>query len=46
NYRTVGIYAGALGYGYNTEWLDSRGLTAPTCWADLVKPEFKGEVQI
>ncbi|MEZ5593971.1 MAG: ABC transporter substrate-binding protein [Gammaproteobacteria bacterium] len=46
NYRTVGIYAGALGYGYNTEWLASRGLTAPTCWADLVKPEFKGEVQI
>ncbi len=45
-YRTVGIYAGALGYGYNTELLAQKNLPEPKCWADLVKPEYKGEVQI
>ena len=44
--RTVGIYLGALGFGYNTEELARRKLTAPACWADLIKPEFKGEVQM
>lgn len=44
--RTVGIYAGALGYGYNSELLAKKGLEAPTCWADLTKPEYKGEVQM
>jgi iron(III) transport system substrate-binding protein len=45
-FRTVGIYLGALGFGYNTEELARRKLTAPACWADLVKPEFKNEVQM
>jgi iron(III) transport system substrate-binding protein len=44
--RTVGIYAGALGFGYNTELLAQKGLEAPKCWADLIKPEFKGEIQM
>jgi len=45
-YRTVGVYAGALGYGYNTDLLAQKNLPEPKCWADLVKPEYKGEVQI
>lgn len=45
-YRTVGIYAGLLGIGYNPELLAKRGAQAPACWADLLKPEFKGEVQM
>ncbi len=45
-YRTVGIYAGALGYSYNTEELAKRKLSEPKCWSDLIKPEFKGEVQV
>jgi iron(III) transport system substrate-binding protein len=45
-YRTVGIYMGALGYGYNSEELARRKLAAPACWADLIKPEYKGEVQM
>lgn len=44
--RTVGIYLGALGFGYNTELLEQKKLEAPKCWADLIKPEFKGEVQV
>jgi iron(III) transport system substrate-binding protein len=44
--RTVGIYAGALGFGYNTELLAKKGAKPPACWADLLKPEFKGEVQV
>ncbi len=45
-YRTVGLYLGALGFGYNNDELTRRKLTAPACWSDLVKPEFKGEVQM
>ena len=45
-FRTVGIYAGALGYSYNTTELAKRKLPEPKCWADLVKPEYKDEVQV
>ncbi len=44
--RTVGLYMGALGFGYNETELRRRKLEAPACWADLLKPEFKGEVQM
>jgi iron(III) transport system substrate-binding protein len=44
--RTVGIYAGALGFGYNTELLAKKKLAEPRCWADLLKPAYKGEVQM
>jgi len=45
-FRTVGIYAGALGYSYNTEQLKKKNLPEPKCWADLTKPAFKDEVQV
>jgi iron(III) transport system substrate-binding protein len=45
-YKTVGVYAGALGFGYNTELLAQKGLPEPKCWADLTKAEYKGEVQV
>ena len=44
--KTVGIYAGALGFGFNTELLAKKNVKAPACWADLLKPEFKGEIQM
>ncbi len=44
--RTIGIYSGALGFGYNSELLASNGLEAPACWKDLLAPEFKGHVQM
>ncbi|MEO8508739.1 MAG: ABC transporter substrate-binding protein [Betaproteobacteria bacterium] len=45
-YRSVGLYLGVLGVGYNTELLARRKLAAPTCWKDLIKPEFSNEVQM
>ena len=45
-FRTVGIYAGALGYTYNTELLKKKNVPEPKCWADLVKPQFRDEVQV
>jgi len=44
--RSVGVYAGALGFGFNRELLAKKGQPAPACWADLVKPGLKGEVQM
>jgi len=44
--RTIGIYTGALGYGYNAKVLAAKKLPEPKCWADLIKPEFKDEVQV
>jgi iron(III) transport system substrate-binding protein len=45
-FRTAGIYLGALGIGYNTKVLASRGLPEPKCWADLLDPKFRDEVQV
>lgn len=44
-YRTVGIYSGPLGFGYNTELLARKKLPVPQTWSDLLKPEYKGEIQ-
>lgn len=44
-YKTVGIYSGPLGFGYNTELLAKKKLGIPKTWNDLLKPEYKGEIQ-
>ena len=44
--QTIGIYSGALGYGYNEEVLKANDLPVPACWEDLLKPEYKGHVQM
>jgi iron(III) transport system substrate-binding protein len=44
--RAVGIYSGALGFGYNTEQLKSKGVAEPKCWADLLNAKLKDEVQV
>jgi len=45
-YKTVGIYSGPLGFGYNTELLAKKKLAVPKSWADLLKPEYKGDIQV
>jgi iron(III) transport system substrate-binding protein len=45
-FRTVGIYLGPLGFGFNNELLAKKKATAPRSWADLLRPEFKGEIQM
>ncbi len=41
-----GFYSSAIGFGYNTDVLRKKKLPEPKCWADLIKPEYKGEVEI
>jgi iron(III) transport system substrate-binding protein len=45
-YKTVGIYSGPLGFGYNPELLAKKKLAVPKSWADLLKPEYKNEIQV
>ncbi len=44
--RTVGVYAGALGYGFNTQLIAKKGIPEPKCWADLLNPKLKDDVQV
>ena len=46
NYRTVGIYSGPLGFGYNSELIAKKKLKVPQTWADLLNPALKGEIQV
>ena len=43
-YKTVGIYSGFIGFAYNTELLAKKNIPIPTTWADLLKPEYKGDI--
>lgn len=46
DYHTVGVYSGALGWGFNKEIFEKKGIAAPQCWSDLLDPALKGEIQI
>ena len=41
-----GFYTSAIGFGFNTELLKKKKLAEPKCWSDLLKPEYKGEIEI
>lgn len=42
-----GIYVGSLGFATNTNYLaEHPGLSAPTSWEDLIKPEWKGQIMV
>jgi iron(III) transport system substrate-binding protein len=45
-HKTVGIYAGALGFGFNTELLAKKKVTAPACWKDLLRADLKDDIQM
>src|SRR6478752_5241840 len=44
--RSIGIYAGALGFGFNTEQIKAKGIPEPKCWADLLNAKLKDDVQV
>ncbi len=44
--HSTGIYAGVLGFSVNTDLLKKNGLPMPACWSDIVKPIYKGLVQV
>ena len=41
-----GFYTSAIGFGWNTELLRKKKLPEPRCWADMVKPVYKGDIEI
>jgi iron(III) transport system substrate-binding protein len=45
-YKTLGIYAGTLGLVWNTEQLAKKKLPEPRCWADMLRPEYRDDVQM
>lgn len=45
-YRTVGLYAAVPGFAYNPEVLARRSLPEPRAWADLLKPAYRGAIQM
>src|SRR5512140_1751107 len=42
-FSTVGFYHGPVGIGYNNEQLAKKMASPPHSWADLLRPEYKGE---
>jgi len=44
--HSTGIYIGILGFSVNTDLLKDAKMEMPKCWDDLIKPEFKGKIQV
>jgi iron(III) transport system substrate-binding protein len=43
----AGIYVGSLAFCTNKDWLAKNpGVSAPTSWDDLLKPEFKDQIMV
>ncbi len=46
NCRTIGLYAGPLGWAVNEGLLKKQGKPLPQTWDDLAKPEYKGLIAV
>jgi iron(III) transport system substrate-binding protein len=44
--RVGGFYTSAIGFGWNEELLKKKKIAAPKCWADLLDPKYKEEVEM
>lgn len=42
--QSAGIYAGALGFAYNSDLLQQQGLPVPSCWKDLISETYRGKI--
>src|SRR5207248_719261 len=42
----TGVYVGVLGFAVNSAVLDDRHLSTPTSWADLLRPEYQGQISV
>ena len=45
-YMVGGFYTSAIGFGWNTDLLKKKKLPEPKCWADMTRPEYKGDIEI
>lgn len=43
--QVAGIYRITLGFGYNRDLLAKKKVAVPLCWSDLIKPEYKGDIE-
>lgn len=42
----IGLYIGPLAFATNRNRAKELGITPPTSWADLIKPEYKGAIRM
>lgn len=45
-YHVGGFYTAAIGFGWNADLLKKENLPEPKCWADLIKPIYKGKIEM
>jgi iron(III) transport system substrate-binding protein len=45
-WHAVGVYAGVLGIAYNADVLAKKSLAEPRCWTDLVRPEYRDQLEM